>query len=102
MPEQLSTVRKKVARILSEFPQTRDNDVLLYITYLKIYHKLDAEIGGDNCALLRQVMLDGPAHESITRGRRRIQEGGMFQGEKRAARMERAEDIREAIGKNAD
>lgn len=90
----LRTVLAKVDKILEENEAARDSDKVLYIEYLRrfttlginMFYTLD-EIG--------ECIMDIPTPETISRARRKIQQGGRWVGTRRAERAEEAEGVKE-------
>jgi len=97
MLDTIKLAKDKVYHILEISEATRDNDVMLYCVYLNKYHNLSEEIGQLNYKKLKQIMRNAPVPESITRARRKIQEGGEFVGKRKIRRMELEEEVRMGI-----
>lgn len=66
----LNTMESRVLNILIVNPESRDNDRLLFVEYLKRYNPELVQRG------YADVMLSGdlPSYEGITRARRKLQE----------------------------
>lgn len=99
MLEHIITVKDKIEHIMGLYPETRDNDMLLFLAYLSIFHDLKHDMCPACYALLKRIMLDKdtPKFESITRARRLIQENGCLQGELRFERLVEEDKIRKAM-----
>lgn len=71
-------IRKNVEQILQDYPQTRNSDRLLYVTYWKVIDDLpiDNETSARNFAKL--FVKKSTNSESIRRARQLIQQEGLF------------------------
>lgn len=65
-------IEGKVKRILTEHPDSRSNDFVLYAHYITTYHA-DLKNAGLIFALTHAAALGMPNYESITRARRKLQ-----------------------------
>lgn len=84
--KQIKNCSGQVERILEQYPETRDDDILLYHKFLVCYGDgVDSLFfnGGDLLKSMRSI----PTPESIRRSRQKIQEEGRFMGTKRLKRM---------------
>ena len=65
---ELKAIEKKVLNILENFPETRDDDKVLYYKYLDIY-------GYDTKIKLEDYLFNSkyPKYDSVSRCRRRVQ-----------------------------
>lgn len=92
----LKKLSGKIEQILEGYPITRDDDHILIGTLYHLYYEMPK-----GCSLSEVVKMvskgDYPAFESITRCRRKIQEGGKFLGTKRTLRAETEVDVKEQI-----
>jgi hypothetical protein len=89
MIKQIIKVKDRVRKLLRDYPQTRDCDTSLYFFYLWKYHDL-------KYVTLRDA-LKAPVFESISRARRLIQAKGDYVGNRKKARYEDAEEMRQNI-----
>lgn len=89
MTEALNTASDNVRQLLSDYPETRDSDKMLWLAYLVRHHGLRRIIGDDAYFEMKRIILNKktPTMESITRARRKIQENGEFIGKHRSTRM---------------
>lgn len=96
MLEQIKTNYHKVEHILKTCPDTRDNDQLLYLEYLREFKDLGRKIGNNNFDILKYILLhkDTASMESITRARRKIQEKGIYQSNKKEKRRKNEKEIK--------
>ncbi len=84
----------KVKAILTERPETRDDDMKLYAIFVHKTVKLPAKIGF-YYALYDHEMYGLPSYESVTRARRKVQEQEpSLRGTKRDKRKELEEEYR--------
>ena len=97
MSDSIKYASSKVQILLAKFPQLRDSDKLLWLAYLCHYHNLRNEIGLENYEKLKTIVMNEktPTMESITRARRKIQENGLYQGNKRQERLEEEQNTRD-------
>ena len=97
--EELTDIKDRVEHLLKNHPVLQDDDVLLILAYLNQYHDLRQMIGQDSYLKLKSLLLDKgtPKFASIVRVRAKIQEQGMYQGTRRAERLEEAENVRSMI-----
>lgn len=65
----VNVIETRVKEILEFYPETRDNDNLLYVTYIKEYHYID--FTRETFVNYEQYGL--PSFKSIERARRNIQ-----------------------------
>lgn len=95
------TIKNKVFGMLSQYPETRDSDKLLWLAYLCTFHNLKSQLGDEAYLVLKRIIMDEktPTMESIRRVRQKIQEEGTFIGEKRAQRLEEEQKVRDVINK---
>jgi hypothetical protein len=99
--ESLETCSDKVEAIMKVHPATRDSDKLLWLAYLVVHHDLRKLLGDKAYTQFKDILLDKktPTMESVTRARRKIQESGNYQGEKRAQRLDEQESVRQYYSK---
>lgn len=99
MSEAINTCQNKVEKILEKYPVTRDSDKLLWLSYLVLHHDLKLSMGEQAYAVFKKILLNEktPTMESVTRARRKIQESGLYQGEKRQERLEESETVKEMM-----
>ena len=83
---------ERVRHLLEKYPETRDDDVLLYYTYLHQHSKVEGMMFIWNDFL--NIMRACPAPESIRRCRQKIQEGGEFLGQKRLKRLAEQDKVK--------
>lgn len=86
--------KDRIESILRKYPETRDCDRLLFVTYLEEYH--DVNKNG-----LRKVMTDiaTPSMETLRRHRQLLQAKGMYIGTSQEPRHNKALRIRASIHK---
>ena len=65
----IDVIQTRVREILENYPNTRENDNLLYVTYLEEYHYI--EFSKDKFVNYKEYGL--PSFKSIERARRKIQ-----------------------------
>lgn len=96
MSEGLETCKDKVGFILSEYVSTRDSDKMLWLAYLVMFHDLKGILGKESYEKLKTLIMseNTPTMESIRRIRQKYQEGGMYAGNGRKARLEESEVVR--------
>lgn len=99
MSESLKHTKEKVEFLLSEYPQLRDSDKLLWLAFLSKFHDLKNTLGDEAYGKLKQIIMDKktPTMESVRRVRQKIQEQGLFIGAKRKYRMAESEDVKETL-----
>lgn len=92
-------VKDRVAKLMEEYPELRDNDTLLFLAYMVKYHYLREVIGPGAYNDLKRILLNDstPKFESISRARRKIQEEGIMQGLFRFERKVEAENVKAVI-----
>lgn len=82
MTSKLFTLEKRIELFLKEYPELRDNDMLLAsMFYMSFYGTSD---------LFKLACLDAPTYESISRCRRKIQERGEYLPSKKASAFRKA------------
>jgi len=68
----------KVENLLQKYPELRDNDKTLFLTYLNLYHGLRDKLRSahDPYEVFKEIILseDVPMFESVSRARRKLQE----------------------------
>lgn len=96
--DSLKTTKEKVTELLSEYPELRDSDKLLWLAYMNKHHQLRYKLGA-NYLDFKKILLseDVPTMESITRARRKIQEEGQFVGSLRSSRLSEEKETRKMI-----
>lgn len=88
---ELRTSMQKVAEILKESERARDDDKYLWLVYLFRYTNFrKSDLHSPEAFAKRVLEHDIPSSDTISRCRRKIQEGGLYWGEKRKARMNNA------------
>jgi len=95
----LKTVEGRVHLILQKYPETRDNDRILFLAYHSLYNGLKDVIKTGDYQKFREWILspDTPIFESLSRSRRRIQEEHPeLEGDK-ATRMDTETEVREMM-----
>lgn len=92
-------VTSRVSRILEDYPETRNSDRKLYLTYLKDFHQLREHIDTKGFLGLVEVFMNAetPPMESISRARRKIQEQGFYLSDEQTkqGRLDKAEHYRQ-------
>ena len=68
MPK-INVVETRVKEILENYPNTRENDNLLYVTYIEEYHYIEFS----KEKFINYVEYGLPSFKSVERARRRIQ-----------------------------
>jgi hypothetical protein len=94
----IETCLSNVEFILSQNREARDDDLLLYFTYLERTTTLGYSFFNLGINSLKDLhkeikMLNIPSYESVSRARRKIQEEGRWIGTKRAARLGEAKAV---------
>lgn len=96
-------VRSQVEYLLKTDKDLRDDDKLLWLTYLVTYHDLKTQVNNSPTPYeaLCDVLLneDIPAIETIRRTRQAFQEQGLYLGEKRKQRLAAAKRVAKYISK---
>lgn len=67
------SVATRVKEILKKFPETGENDKLLFLAYLVIHHNLRKNLGEDAYLKLKEGLLEAPSFETLRRVRQKIQ-----------------------------
>jgi len=95
----MKKAKHRVEKILSDYPETRDSDKLLWLAYLVIYHDLKNVIGEYAYRDFRTLLMEKETvtMESIRRMRQKFQESGKYIGNKRKFKLDEAEIVRESI-----
>ena len=94
----MKKVKEKVRHVLEHYPETRDSDKLLWLSYMERFRGLGEVFGTpEQFVAFKKLMLDPdtPQAESIRRVRQKCQEDGLFLGHHRRSRKEEAEKVRE-------
>ena len=96
MKKSIANNMAKVRYVLDLWPETRDDDMKLFLRYMDCFHGLRDKMGDTAYAALEYILLctDYPAFESITRCRRHIQSEGEFQGNFRKKRLSEEREVR--------
>ncbi len=91
------TIQWKVEYLLTEYPELRDCDKKLFLSYLNIYHDFRAKIESSKSPYqtVKELILDDecPFFESVSRCRRKLQEkyptlrGKMYVEKKESAKQ---------------
>lgn len=90
---------EKVKAILTERPETRDDDMKLYAIFVHKTVRISSSVGFYE-ALYNHSKYNLPSYESVTRARRKVQEENPnLQGEKRTKRLEMEEEYRQYYGR---
>lgn len=99
MLKHLITATSRVEYILEKCPVTRDDDKLLWLTYLAVHHNLQNIIGTDAFNKFKTILMqkDTCSMESVRRTRQKFQEKGKYVGTKRQVKLEEAEAVQEFI-----
>lgn len=94
-------VKNKVAFLLKNYKSLRGNDMKLWISYLVMYHNLQASLKGGNpfdafCVLVMDDRV--PGMESIRRVRQKLQENGEYPKDKKADKTgEKKHSVKERV-----
>jgi hypothetical protein len=99
MSEGITTCKSKVETLLSNYPQLRDSDKLLWLAYLNKFHNLNQIIGQASYELLKSLLMNEntPTMESVRRVRQKLQEEGKYQGTMRKNRMSEQSSVIRAL-----
>lgn len=97
MLKSILSVKEKVRKVLEQYPETQDDDKLLWLGVMAIDYNLRAELGEEGYKKFRAWLLKNkiPPFESVRRIRQKFQEGGQFRGTKRKFKMEEESVVRE-------
>jgi hypothetical protein len=97
MLSDIKTVQGKVQHLLEKHEVLRDDDHLLFIAYMNVFHGMRKLLGEEAYVKLRTLLLDKrtPKFEAIRRSRQKIQEGGVFLGKTRPKRLTEEENVRQ-------
>lgn len=92
----LIKVSDRVEFLLKNYPQTRDCDKILWLSYMNLFLKMREKMNIDKSnpyECFKEIFLheDTPSMESIRRTRQKIQESGKFLGEKRKIKLNEEE-----------
>jgi hypothetical protein len=91
---QLNDNMSIVADILERSEKARDDDKRLYAIYLKDYTPIGNMAGVNGVDVLKVLLRpDVATPETITRCRRKLQEKGLYWGEKKLKRQQDAEEV---------
>ncbi len=71
-------IRKNVEQILQDYPQTRNSDRLLYVTYWKVIDDLPIDHETSARKFANLFIKNSTNSESIRRARQLIQQEGLF------------------------
>ena len=94
---ELNTIKDRVELLLKNFPETRDNDKLLWLAYAVIHKDLRSVFKNDGAYRVFKSWLlssDVPMFESVRRVRQKFQEGGKYVGNARRERMLSENNVR--------
>jgi hypothetical protein len=97
MLEEIKAIVNRVYYILSQYPESRDNDNYLISKFFELF--TDAVEQNYNVVIALNAPC-APSFESITRARRLIQAKGHYIGTRRSERMQEAELMRINKGGN--
>jgi hypothetical protein len=91
MSKSINTISKRTEEILRLYPDTRDNDMALYVKYCEVYHT-------DIVHIQDMLKSTAPTFDSIGRVRRKIQET-MYKpsAEAKAAKKLKEAEIRQFV-----
>jgi hypothetical protein len=102
LADEFRTAEQRVAYLLERWPELRDSDKKLYLTYLNQFHGLKArlESAKNPYPELKAIFLsdDTLSFNTIRRVRAKFQAGGLYHGSKAAERAAQAEEAREYFG----
>jgi len=73
MRPQFQTIKSKVKQILTDYKETRDDNVKLFYYYYKIHHRFNSNYGYLEF-LLMMTRKEMPSTETLTRLSRQVQE----------------------------
>ena len=98
--KELKNLKEMVGFCLEKYPETRDSDKKLWITYMTQFQGL-AKINNAHSPYMYFIDLfmdeKNPSMESIRRIRQKFQENGQYAGEKRALKMEEAGKVKDVL-----
>lgn len=97
MINDLNTVKDKVENILAKFPETQDDDKLLWIAIMVVFYDLKNVLGSDKYDKFKYWLIKNniPAFESVRRVRQKYQEEGKYVGTKRKYKLEEESLVRD-------
>ena len=98
--KQISIVEKKVEYLLQYYPKARDNDRWLYYAYLRSFHPELRNAKFNSFDDFAEAIVNNPEipeSESIRRCRQKIQERGLYRGEKYIERHKEEKKVRELM-----
>ena len=97
MLKDILNVKNKVKTILEKFPDTRDNDKLLWLALMVCNYNLREELGEHSYTIFKLWLLKNkiPTFESVTRVRRKFQEQGQYVGTKRVHKLNEEATVRD-------
>ena len=97
MIKDLVKAKDKVESLLKSYPECRDNDKLLWLAYLVVFHDLREILGEEAYVKFRELLLneDTVTMESIRRVRQKFQEEGKYVGTKRKHRLKEETEVRD-------
>jgi len=89
-------VKDKVESALQKYPETQDDDKLLWLAVMVMFYDLKLSIGEAGYIKLKEWLLKNnvPASESIRRVRQKFQESGQYVGTKRDKKIEESEVVK--------
>ena len=99
MIDDIKKAKDMVEHILDKYPDTRDNDKLLWLAYLSLFRNLHEVIGRDAYLKLKKVIMSPNtcSMESVRRVRQKLQEDGKYVGTKRSLKMKEESIVRSLI-----
>ena len=97
MIKDLVKAKDKVESLLKSYPECQDNDKLLWLAYLVVFHDLRKTLGEEAYVKFRELLLneDTVTMESIRRVRQKFQEEGKYVGTRRKRRLKEETEVRD-------
>lgn len=96
MIRDLIKVEDRISFLLEKYPETRDNDKLLWLAYTVMFEGLREHLQDYDVFKRWLLRKDTPVFESLSRARRKIQETRFdLRGEGYRARKDEEEEVKE-------
>ena len=98
--KQIKKVSPNVEQILKHIPAARDSDMILWLAYCANHHDLINVLGHEAFNKLKNFVRNNQNAnvESVGRVRRKLQEQGLYLGQKHLARKDEALKVQKELG----
>ncbi len=71
--DQSDSALERVKQLIKEYPETGENDKLLFLAYLVIHFDLRKKLGEEAYLELKKILLEAPSFETLRRHRQKLQ-----------------------------